>query len=133
MLAPDKIVTVTGVRGQSVTLSYNFLSPTTSITQCRLRKLPSSANHNLEVLRLTGTFNCWLTGRPPDLNLTVVMQDVSDTDQGMWQLEVTNGWGTCTVNFSLLLSNGILFVIEIILVDAREYNLCKTVTKLNQK
>ncbi|XP_025101839.1 uncharacterized protein LOC112568648 [Pomacea canaliculata] len=54
-----------------------------------------------DVYRLNTTFTCSLTGQPPDLKLSVVMFNVSDSEEGEWHLELSNDSGNTSTRFSL--------------------------------
>lgn len=87
--------------GETVTLSFHVVSHTSDITQCRLRQLSSDMHSAHDVYRLNSTFNCSLTGQPPHLKLSVVMFNVSDSEEGEWHLELSNEEGRTSTRFSL--------------------------------
>nr|KAG5697219.1 hypothetical protein BaRGS_028955 [Batillaria attramentaria] len=43
-----------------------------------------------------------LTGTPPDLTLTVLLDNVTEKELGQWRLELTNDAGTGHVDFHLV-------------------------------
>lgn len=87
--------------GEPVTLSFHVVSHTSDITQCRLRQLSSDMHSAHDFYRLNTTFNCSLTGQPSDLKLSVVMFNVSDSEEGEWHLELSNDSGNASTRFSL--------------------------------
>ncbi|PVD27554.1 hypothetical protein C0Q70_12716 [Pomacea canaliculata] len=96
-------------RNTSVRIEYRVRVHTNVIEKCKLKKLQSNSQKVLAFLLPPTAFRCLLTGQPPDLMLTVVMDDMNYVIEGaeqLWRLELTNDKGTGSVEFSLPIVDG---------------------------
>ncbi|XP_025102404.1 uncharacterized protein LOC112568992 isoform X2 [Pomacea canaliculata] len=96
-------------RNRSVRIEYRVRAHTNVIEKCEVKKLQSTSQKVLAFLLPKTAFRCLLTGQPPDLMLTVVMDDMNYVIEGaeqLWRLELTNDKGTGSVEFSLPIVDG---------------------------
>lgn len=55
-------------------------------------------------------------GQPPDMNLTLVMNNITASDSGLWMLEIENELGTASVEFRVHVRDGKSFAFSIFYV-----------------
>lgn len=97
----DDRKTVVVSKSEQVRLEYQVRTHTDKLS-CQLRM--SATLH--EIVRRENTFTCFFVGQPPDINLTLVMNNISASDSGLWKLEIKNELGIDSVEFLVHVRNG---------------------------
>lgn len=91
---------------QAARLYFQVRIHSLNLTDCQMEKISLSSDFTGSFYRTNETFTCSLSGHPPDCTLTLELFQINDTDSGLWRLQITNDFGTSTVEFTIIVVKG---------------------------